>query len=369
MELRVSDFRKGDHFDDGAIAACLLERKKYGEATIIFDGPDYWISQAVCLPSNTTVIIDGCSIRQIPEAFDNVFRGDNLKIDPENPWGLPISVEPLENIRILGRNGASIVGPERNRIGWHRNNHNFEEMVGDFWGWRALTISLSRCKGFEIGNLLIEKTRNWAVSFDLCSNGHIHDIEFNSNVKNGDGIDFRSGCHHCLVENISGTTSDDTVACTALFKNVMPVHDGKYQYPNEPARRILDRTKEEMDVSHITVRNVKTGGRHHGIICLAANGCQVHHIHIENVTEDPLNAAEPWREATVKLYTGYGRDYTPGDLHDITVENVHGVYANNALYCNAQVENVTLKNITHEKNDPIRLDYPEGITLLGKCDG
>ena len=124
-----------------------------------------------------------------------------------------------------------------------------------------------------------------------------------------------------------------------------------------------DRTKEEMDVSHITIRNVKTGGRHHGIICLAANGCQVHHIHIENISEDSMGAAEPWREATVKIYTGYGRDYTPGDLHHITVENVHGVYANNALYCNAQVENVVLKNITHDEDRAILLDYPEGITV------
>ena len=165
------------------------------------------------------------------------------------------------------------------------------------------------------------------------------------------------------MENITGTTSDDTVACTALFKNVTPVYDGKYQYPCEPARFILDRTKEEMDVSHITIRNVKTGGRHHGIICLAANGCQVHHIHIENISEDSMGAAEPWREATVKIYTGYGRDYTPGDLHHITVENVHGVYANNALYCNAQVENVVLKNITHDEDRAILLDYPEGITV------
>ena len=125
MELRVSDFRKGEHFDDAAIAACLLERKKYEEATIVFDGPDYWISQAICLPSNTTVIVDSCAIRQIPEAYDNIFRGDNLVIDPENPWGPAAEVRPLKNIRILGRNGAALVGPEKNRMGWHKNNKNY----------------------------------------------------------------------------------------------------------------------------------------------------------------------------------------------------------------------------------------------------
>ena len=363
MELRVSDFRTGDHLDDKAIAACLQERKKYGEATLIFDGPDYWISEAICLPSNTTVIIEGCAIRQIPEAFDNIFRGDNLVIDPENPWGPALDAAPLENVRILGRNGAALIGPEKNRIGWHHYNKNFEPMVGDFWGWRALTVCFTNAKNIEIGNLAMEKTRNWAVSFDLCSEVYIHDIVFASHVKNGDGIDFRAGCHHCLVENISGTTSDDTVACTALYKEVAPVYEGRYLYPNEPGRALLNRTKEQRDVSHITVRNVKTGGRHHGIICLAANGCQVHHIHLENITEDPMDAAKPWREATVKLYTGYGKGYTPGDLHHITVKNVAGDYANHALYCNTQVADVTLENITHSKNEPILLDYPEGIAI------
>lgn len=363
MELCVSKFRTVDGCDDDAIAACLMERKVHDEATIIFDGPDYWISRAICLPSNTTVIIDGCAIRQVDEAFDNVFRGDNLEIVPENPWGLPLSVDALENIRILGKNGASIIGPEKNQVGFHRFFQREEEMVGDFWGWRTLTISLSCCKGFEIGNLYIRNTRSWAISFDLCAYGHVHDIEFHSDVKNGDGIDFRSGCHHCLVENITGTTSDDTVACTALYKEVIPRYEGKYQYPNEPARCVMNRTQEQRDVSNITIRNVKTGGRHHGIICLAANGCQVHHINIQNISEDPMGAAEPWREATVKIYTGYGTGYNPGDLHNITVKNVRGTYANCALYCNAQVSDVTLENIAHVKNDPILLDYPDGITV------
>lgn len=364
MELHVSDFRNGDQLDDSAIAACLSERKRYGEATIVFDGPDYWISRSICLPSDTAVIIDGCAIRQADETFDTVFRGDNLEIDPENPWGLPLSISPLKNIRILGKNGASIVGPEKNRIGFHRFFQREEEMVGDFWGWRALTVSLSRCTGFEIGNLRVEKTRSWAISFDLCAHGYIHDIEFRSDVKNGDGIDFRSGCRNCLVENITGVTSDDTVACTALFKNVPPVYDGKYLYPSEPTRFMLNRSKEEMDVSNITIRNVKTDGPHHGIICLAANGCQVHHIQIENVTEDPMGASEPWREATVKVYTGYGRDYNPGDLHHITAENIHGVYAENAFYCNTRVENVVLRHITHSAGRAIRLDDPEGIAVF-----
>ena len=53
-----------------------------------------------------------------------------------------------------------------------------------------------------------------------------------------------------------------------------------------------------------------------------------------------------------------------GDRHHISVKNVHGTYSNYALYCNAQVADVTLENITHAKNQPIHLDHMEEITVL-----
>ena len=360
--IYVSQYRFTGCPDDDAILACLRERKKYESATIVFDGEDYWISRAVCLPSNTTVIIDGCAIRQKDKTFDNVFRGANVIPDPTDPYGMPLQCAPIENIRILGKNGAAIIGPEENAVGYNYKMDEYQLKVGDFWGWRTIQISLSRCSGFEIGGIAFRRSRCWTMSFDMCQNGHVHDISLDTRVKNGDGVNFRSGCRHCTVENVTGFTLDDTVACTALFA---PGSNRKNRlYPMEPSWCIQERTEEERNISHITVRNIHSGGRHHGIICLASVGNKVHHIHIENISEAPMNTSEPWRDSTVRLYTGYGSGYNAGDLHDITVENVHGVYANNALYCNAQAENVTLKNITHETNDPIRLDYPEGITVL-----
>ncbi len=143
-------------------------------------------------------------------------------------------------------------------------------------------ISLSNCRNFEVSGLKFENATCWNMSFDMCSNGYIHDIVFNSHVKNGDGIDFRSGCHDCRVERIFGTTSDDTVACTALYsEETYPV--GNYLYTLEPSRCIHGRDKMDRDISNISIKDVKTNGMHHGVICLAANGNQVHHITIENI--------------------------------------------------------------------------------------
>lgn len=367
--FHVSDYRNGRN-DDEAICACLRDRAAVSDATVVFSGDDYIISKAILIPSNTTIIVDACFIKQADFTFDNVFRGDNLVIDPENPYGHPLDILPLENVKIIGKNGAEIHGPKKHPKFVNYMTKRDEEPLGDFWGWRTLTISLSLCRGFEIGGFAFENARCWTMSFDKCTDGYVHDIHLNTEVKNGDGIDFRSGCHNCLVENITGYTGDDTVACTAVRnqKSVLPspsrVYPGEYYlYPMEPTSYIDPKSEYDRDISDITIRNIKTGGKHHGIICLASNGCKVYNIKIEDITEDPMNIENPYREATVKIYTGYGSGYTKGDLHNISVSDVQSVYAENAVFCNAEVENVTLKNIAHIDGKAFRLDYPDGITI------
>lgn len=360
----VYDYTKSAANDDEAIELCMDEAKKSQNRTVVFDRKNWHISNAVLLPSDTTVIIDGCTIKQKDEAYDNVFRGDNLVLLGEKLIEMPTHCREIKNIRILGKNGAKIEGPDKNRVGYHPVLEEYQEMVGDFWGWKTIQVSLSRCTNFEISGITFEKSRCWTLSFDLCSGGYIHDLNIFTDVKNGDGIDFRSGCHDCIVENIYGKTSDDTVACTALYKSSNRVYpDKNYLCSLEPAQ-CIEGDGNRKNISNITIRNVKSGGRHHGIICLAANACQVYDIKIENIEEDAFDDIEPWREATVKIYTGYGTDYKKGDIRSITVENVSGTYANHTVYSNAEVENVILRNITHKENQPILLDYSEGFKII-----
>lgn len=272
---KISDYRKSGMTDDEVIAACLQDAKQSNRREILFDEPEYLLCKSVLLPSDTTVILDGCKIKQANETFDTVFRGDNLKLNPHHPNGFPLSVSPIRNISILGKNGAIISGPD-----WCGRDNNpgmkqIQEKVGDYWGWRTLMISFSACDGLEIGGIVFDKTRCWCISLDLCLHGHLHDLHIDSNVKNGDGIDLRSGCHHFLIENITGATSDDNIACTALFCNdtVYQYPQEKSVYPMEPTKDSGSRTPWERNISDVIIRNVTVSGMHHGIVCLAANGC------------------------------------------------------------------------------------------------
>lgn len=357
----VNAYCKEGQKDDEGIKACLAAADALPYRTIVFDGRDYRISEAIILPSDTTVLIDGCMIKQVDETFDNVFRGNNLSIDTENPFGTPLGVTPIRNIKILGKNGAKIEGCDINRRGYHPIIGQEQDMVGDFWGWRTLQIALSHCDGFEIAGLSFTKTRCWAMSFDFCANGYIHDIHFETKVKNGDGVNFRVGCHHCTVENITGFTSDDTVACTGYNKEEKIYPSKNYIYPIITTLGCTHLDERGYDIHDITIKGIYTGGDMHGIICLANGGVQIYNIHICDVVEGDKGS----RESTIKLYAGYGTGYQENDLHDITVENVIGKFARNTILCNTKMNGVRFKNICHRKADTeiFSISHPDGVEI------
>ncbi|NLF93322.1 MAG: hypothetical protein GX564_05490 [Oligosphaeraceae bacterium] len=374
MEFNLQDFLRADRSDSQAVSACLQEARNCpGEKVLIFSGRDWALDESILLPSQTTVIIDGCELCQNDEVFDTVLRGDNMTLDPAEPYGQPLAIAPLHDIRIIGLNGATIAGCRRNRRMPHPFfDHQVQEMVGDFWGWRGHQIDLAFCDNFEICGLDFRRTRSWALSFGGCSGGYIHDLHLNARVKNGDGIDFRCGCHHCRVEQISGYTLDDTVACTALYGRTT-TELSKYLFTNEPTKKFLHATGDvrALDIHDISIRGLRNSGKCHAVICLAAGGPQVYNIDIQEVSE------ASWRGrgcCLIYLYTGYGTGYTAGDLHDISIREVTArslpfpgearrpLWA--AVASNTEVRNVHLSGIRQLGVGPaVDLLYPDGFTV------
>lgn len=206
-------------------------------------------------------------------------------------------------------------------------------------------FSFSFCDGFEMSGMKLRQTMCWAISFDNCQKCYIHDLDIRSNVKNGDGINFRSGCNHCIVENITGFTSDDTVACTALSRGKEESVLSRYLSTSEP----YNSSHENIDgsVHHIKINNILTGGYHHGVICLSARGNQVYNIEISNVKE----TGEGGREATVKVYTGYGDGYNKGDIHNIKIRDIISEKAKYALMIDCETESLSAENIVQNNSE------------------
>lgn len=362
MDFYPIDYLKEDKTDSECINECIQQAiKNFEHNRIIFNRHDWFIDEAILLYDDMEIIVDGCCIKQNDYVFDNIFRGANLKVNEDDPYGRPLFVTKLKNITIKGYNNAKLTGCDINKRGYHPVTQKEEDMTGDFWGWRTFTICLSNCEDIEISGLNIRNTKCWAISLDICSYGNIHDINIVSDVKNGDGIDLRAGCHHFCIWNITGNTSDDTIACTALLHSKKQFPFKKYLYPLEPMISIHNGDIRDLDIHDISITDIHTGGLCHGVICLVAEGLKVYNIDIKNIED----VKEGRRTATVMLYTGYGENYSDNDLHDISIKGVYSRFSQYAVSINTKVNNVTVSDMIQENPEGSLYEfaYPEGITL------
>lgn len=335
--MRAADFLTGRSPSEAIQAALAAAREAPIRTAVVLDAQDWLVDRAVLLASDVELLIDGCTLKLADGVFDNIIRSAGIKPDSVDPHGSCQCVEPMRNIRIRGRNGAVIEGAEHPYTAANPKTGVVEPWVGDFFGWRTVGILLAGTHSYEISGFTMRKTHCWAISQEHCTHGYLHDISFDTCVKNGDGIDFRNGCSFCLVDHLTGTTSDDTVACTALgAQRFTP--ESKYVHPMQCSGLIFG--IDNADVHDIAIRNIFTGGRHHAVICLATSP-SVYNISIENVVE----ASPSCRESCVKIYTGYGSGYRKGNLRNIAVRNVTAHGAHSAVVVKAAVTDVCLTGI------------------------
>ena len=346
--VRAAEFLPGRTASEAIEAAIAAAQGSGAPATVVLDAQDWRIDMAVLLPSNTELVIDGCTLKLGDGVFDNIIRPAGIEPNPADPYGVCSTVEPTDNIRITGRNGAVIEGADNPYTAANPKTGVVEPWLGDYFGWRTVGIQLSRVTRYEVSGFTMRKTHCWAISQEQCSRGYLHDIVFDTAVKNGDGINFRNGCSFCLVDNITGTTSDDTVACTAL-NGTYVTPESNYVFPMQPMG--LEFEEEAADIHDIVIRNIRTGGKHHGVICLATSP-KVYNIAIENVVEEAPSS----REACVRIYTGYGSGYSKGNLSNISVSNVVSAGARYAVMVKADVKDVGFAGI--------RQLNPDGATHL-----
>jgi hypothetical protein len=321
IDVKLSDFMNSQQTDQKNIEDCLSFVSGFEKKTIHFDVERLVVSRAILLESNTTILLEDCVIKQADETFDNVFRSANLNPNGNGGQDMPSTIPILENIKIIGVGKANIIGPDVNA------SSGGTPLVGDAYGFRTWQICMVRINGFELSNVSFTKTRCWCITFELCENVSVHDLSIRSNVKNGDGIDFRVGCKHCEVYNMFASTLDDAIACTALGA----IAERTGEYCSSPTwklwQSIIDTNPSSLDIEDVSVRNIDfsqtvntsfNGG--HGMICLSAYGSKVHNVSIDKFKEVAVGGNN--NDGLIKIYHGYGSGYTAGDLNTIRLNNI-----------------------------------------------
>lgn len=213
----------------------------------------------------------------------------------------------------------------------------------ELWNWAS--ILFANCSGYEIGGFSMSKTTCWAISQEHgCENMHIHDIDFHTTVKNGDGIDFRKGCRNGRVENITGACSDDVIACTALLgNNNFP--QGRYVYPLQVGGN--EESALGNTVDNIRIGSIRASSKCHVIMCLAAGGAKVQNICASDIEDDMTFGAV----STVAVYTGYGESAKIGDINNIDMRNIISNNSSVALKIKTPLRDSTFENIDQRKKD------------------
>ena len=328
-------FKNGSEYITSLVNNAVVD----GSRTATVTG-NYEIETVVYIPSDFTLVLDGCHLKMADGVFSNMFRNRNGKSGDRN-------------IKIIGKNGAVLDGGNYNGLSEKTQRTGAFPPI-----WYNNLVLFVNVDGFEESGFSCINQRWWALNHYFCRNGKISNIHFCSSdmaidengneyrglirarcketlVKNSDGIDLRQGCRDILIENITGFTEDDTVALTNL--------DGR----GEKEFGVEGLCK---DICNVTIRNVHASAFCSIIRLLNQGGTKLHDIVIDDIYDTSENSPHmDVGQYGVRIGDGkhmYGsRHATKDETYNITVKNVYA-RSEAALSLSGGMSNVTFENIT-----------------------
>ena len=177
------------------------------------------------------------------------------------------------------------------------------------------TVLFNNVRNLVLENIQFRQSRWYGTYFIHCDTCRISNIDFDfwEDSTNRDGVDIRSGCHNFLVENITGTTGDDTVALNNLGNDG---NDGRYVEGKDP------------DTLNMVIRNVKSdAGRWFNVRLL----CQDRHLEQNFTIDTVMDVSRPENQKGVNAVVMIGsHEYfykIPGELGDLAHLTIRDVYS------------------------------------------
>lgn len=266
--------------------------------------PRWDIDETISLPSDMTVELWGCHLRLADFCYCNMFSNSNAYMTEERT-----SASEQKNIRITGVGDAVLDGGNHNGLLEKTANKNgLPHIVHNVM---VLFINVS---GVVVENIHICRQRFYGCSFYFCDHGRVSNIDFYSRelVPNLDGVDLRTGTQHFLVENITGTTSDDAVAMNNL--------SGDCLYN----RGVVDKAPAS---HHILVRNVMADpARWYVVRLLLHDGHTLQDVVVDTVIDASLTEFKKRPQACFNIgFPEYirVRETELGELARITVRDLY----------------------------------------------
>ena len=335
-----------DYAEETGLGQVIIPR--FNERT----GKPLWdLPRAVLLPSDMTVILDGCHIRHADDTMDNLFRNRNMWTE----LGRTLEGEQ-HDIRIIGQGNVLIDGGKHNGIYEQHLRDNPDKYKSMLY---QTPITFANVRRVEVRGIRFFETRYWAVCFHFCSWGMVSDLHIENSglYENQDGVNLRVGCEFFTIQNITGWTGDDVVALTAL--------------PEGRSKTQLVAGKSN-DIHDVTIRNIIASSHGCGIVrLLCEDGAREYNVTIDgikdttnsisgttllvgvsgNALSEGYHKMHEFKNITVRnITTCCQRAISLAEsCRDVLIENVTTYGPNEVgirFYENFECENLTIRNLT-----------------------
>ena len=263
------------------------------------------MEKAVKLPSYMTVVLMNCYLRQVDFTYENMFTNSRAY----EHEGRCLAREE-HDITITGVGNAVLDGGEPNGLlektcflnGFPDKRYN-------------AMVLFNNVRNMVLENFQISQSRWYGMYFIHCDTVRVSNIDFDNweNCCNRDGVDVRQGCHNFLIENITGTTGDDTVALNNLGNDG---NDGRYV------------EGKDVDTLHMTIRNVKAdAGRWFVVRLLDQDRHLEQYITLDTILDASRSEDKKRAGATVMVGSHEYHYKVRGELGDLAHVTIRDVYS------------------------------------------
>lgn len=315
------------------------------------DSSRTWIiDRSIILPSNVTLYLNKSKLKMADGVFDTIIRNEGIIVNEIDPNDRASSLLKNDNIKIIGSGiGNSFI--EGADVAYQGINPNIGEelvdWVGDWYGWRTISILMANVDSFEMKGVSISKTKGYAVSLENgCNNFLFDSIKITSDVKNGDGIDIRQGCSNGKIINIYGNVSDDLIALNTWGTGVnRTLPDGNKMYDHQVGGREIEGNG---DITDMLIKNIQGHSSTHLMIILSNGRGQITNIKGECILQTGEKTSA---HQALSIYTGrgYGVPSLMGDISNIYIDGVVSTGYLHTLEIDAPVKDSVFTNIVQKR--------------------
>ena len=298
---------------------------------------DKWVfEKAVRIPSNMTIVFLHCYIQHQDFMYENLFTNSRAY---ENE-GRCIAHEE-HDLTFTGVGDAVLDGAKQNGL---------KEKTCFLYGLPDkrpnATVLFNNVRDMVLENFQIRDSRWYGTYFIHCDTVRISNLDFDNGEDfcNRDGVDIRQGNHNFLIENITGTTGDDTVALNNLGNDG---NDGRYV------------EGKDMDTLNMVMRNIKSdAGRWFTVRLLCQDRHLEQHFTLDTIMDVSRRENQKRVDAVVMVGSHEYHYKIPAELGDLAHLTIRDVYsrANYGVALGGYSDDVDISNVH---------TYADGLSVMG----